>query len=92
MDEPQVPSMATREKWASHFGVAKEEARPPSRLGPFSGPKVPIPVSMELVLKAFVFLSRAVAEELGKRAVQARAEAQQRRARAAPIAEDGELG
>jgi len=69
LDEPQVPSSATRAKWASHFGLAGDEARPPSRLGLFSGRRAPSALSLATVLKAFGFSSRASAEELGKRAV-----------------------
>ena len=87
-----MPSAAAREKWASHVGAAEEAARLPSRLGFFSGLRAPPSVSLEIVLKAFGFSSRAAAEELGKRAVLARAEALARRSRADPMVEAGEFG
>ena len=92
LDEPQVPSPATRERWQDHFGSGSEGAgRPPSRLPAFSRQGAAPRLDLQACLKAFGFETRAEAEELGKRAVQARAEAHARNSRAECAAEAGEL-
>jgi len=94
LDEPRTPCEATRARWAVHFGVDLEGGdRAPSRLPPFSRQGAAPRLDFQACLKAFGFEDRAQAEALGSRAVQARAEAQARKARGTgDSADEGELG
>ena len=56
LDEPRVPSAATRERWASHFGVALNEGSGAvGRLAPFSGSPPNPPLGCRLHPPVFRF-------------------------------------
>ena len=94
LEAPRTLSEASRARWAVHCGVDLEGAvRAPSRLPPFSRQGSAPRLDFQACLKAFGFEDRAQAEALGSRAVQARAEAQARKARGTgDSADEGELG